>query len=143
MAFCKKLTPKIKNILSKVDAAVNEYSNAALSITGSIKAILGSPAGELLTQIIPGTWDENLKAKAADALGKIVDGLAIAKNISAEPDLEKKLQIFVNDLGQQHPEYKEAMLFKIASLLTKYMHGEVLTQAEYDIVTQAKYMDLK
>lgn len=143
MAFCKGMGRKIKTIVNKVDDVVNKYSNAALEITAKLKPFLSGPLGQLITDIIPGTWDDELRNKASVALNAIVGNLSIASEISKEPDLTKKLQLFMDELKKQHPEYQQAMLFKTASLLTKYMHGAQLSQSEYDIITQAKYIDKK
>lgn len=143
MAFCKKLRPKIQAIIKKVDAVVNKYSDSALEITSTLKTILGGPVGQIITGIIPGTWDDELRQKAVKALDIIVNNLSMAKDIAAEPDLNKKVQLFLKEIADQHPEYQEAMLFKIASLLTKYMHGELLSNSEYDLITQAKYISKK
>ncbi len=141
MAFCNR--NKIKQIISKVDKNVNKYSDAALNITAALKPWINGPLGQLITEVIPGTWGDDLRSKAMQALDVIVGNLSIAKEIAAEPNINKKVQLYLAELSKQHPEYQEAMLFKIASLLTKYMHGAQLSQSEYDLITQAKYISKK
>lgn len=143
MAFCKGMRPKIKTIINKVDKFVDTAANNALDITARLKPLLDSPLGAVLTEIIPGTWDNELRTKASDLLGTIVSGLTVSKTIAAEPDLTKKIQLFMCEIATQHPEYQEALLFKIASLLTKYLHGDKLSDSEYDLITQAKYISKK
>lgn len=143
MAFCKNFNPKVRKLLKKIDDALNDYLGLALSISGKIKSILSSPMAYALTDIIPGDKDDAMHDKAVGALGYTIDALTALKAITEETDVKKKLDMFLAELSERQPEYKEAMLFKIASLLTKSMHGGVLTQAEYDVLVQGQYMNKK
>ena len=143
MAFCKGLRPKIAKIVNKIDATVSKFCTAATDITSNLKKVINSPVVDIITAIIPGTWDDGLVKIARAALSKTVDALTTVDAITSEPDLEKKMQLFMAELAKQRPDLQEAMLFKIASLLLKAMHGDQLTQSEYDLITQAKVISFK
>ena len=143
MPFCKGLRPKIIAIVNKVDDVVNHYLTAAVGITGKLRSIINSPVADVITALIPGTWDDALKEQARAALSVTVNALTTVETIISEPDLNTKVQLFMAELAKQRPDLQEAMLFKIASLLLKAMHGDQLTQSEYDLITQAKVISLK
>lgn len=140
MSCGNKLKKKIAEISNKVDAAVREYAGYALSISTNIKKIIDSPLGDLVTQVIPGDWDDNLKAKAADALGKAVDALDYTNRIASTPLLEDKLKLFVAGLSDQSNEFKESQLKKTMDLVTKYMDGQRLKDHEYEMAASGTFI---
>ena len=138
-----KLKKKIVTITKKASDIVREYAGYALEISSNLKVMLDSPLGELVTAIIPGSWDDNLKAKGSSALGKAIDVLALTTDIANEPDLEKKLKMFTEALADKSPEFRESQLKKIMDLITKYMDGEKLKDHEYEAITMANFISVK
>ena len=94
MGCGSKTRRKIAQITNAVDVAVKEYAGYALSISTNIKAIIDSPLGDLVTQVIPGTWDDELKSKASAALAKAMDTLCVSIKMADAPNLEEKLKLF-------------------------------------------------
>lgn len=137
MSCGSKLKRKINEVTGKVDSVVKEYAGYALSISTNIKNILDSPLGDLVTQIIPGTWDDELREKATDALVKTVDVLALTSDIANTKDLNQKLRMFVAGLADKSPEFKQSQLKKIADLVTAYLDNNKLASHMYEATTLA------
>ncbi len=137
MGCGNKTRRKIAQITSAIDETVKTYAGYALSISTNIKAVIDSPLGDLVTQIIPGTWDDELRAKATDALVKTVDVLALTTDIANTKDLNQKLRMFVAGLSDKSKEFKESQLKKIADLIVAYMDEKKLASHMYEATTLA------
>ena len=140
MGCGNKTKRKIAQITNAIDVTVREYAGYALSISTNIKAMLDSPLANLVTQVIPGTWDDELKAKGTVALGKAIDDLCVSIKMAETPNLEDKLKLFTEWMAGESPEFKESQLKKIADLVVKYMDGAKLRDHEYEMVTAATYI---
>ena len=140
MSCGRKLKKKIAEISGKVDDAVKQYAGYALNISTNIKSILDSPVGDLVTAIIPGSWDNELKDKASKALAITVDALGLTKGIAEESDLNMKIKMFMSGLSDRSPEFKESQLKKVMDLLTKYMDGGRLKDHEYEAATMGTFI---
>lgn len=101
---------------------------------------MDSPLGDLVTQIIPGDWDDNLKAKASEALGKAVDVLDYTNRIASTPELEDKLKLFITGLYDQSSEFRESQLKKTMDLITAYLDNNKLKTHEYEAATMGTFI---
>ena len=137
--FCTKANAEIKAALNKFDAYVDAHVDTALKITSTMKSLLASPIGDVLTALIPGTADDVLRAKLVSGLSKVVDALSIVDACKQYTDLNDKLKCFMQQLAAKDPALQDALLFKIASLLVGALDGNQLQQSLYDLYTQAKY----
>ncbi len=74
--------------------ATIEQSN---EFTNKVKAWLQNPIGDILTAVIPGTWDNELKAKAETALGTISTNLAVITGcVNENSDADNQLVCVYN-----------------------------------------------
>jgi len=137
MGCGNKTKRKIAQITNAVDAAVREYAGYALSISTNIKAMLDSPLANLVTQVIPGTWDDELKAKGTVALGKAIDDLCVSIKMAETPNLEDKLKLFTEWMAGESKSFKESQFKKIADLVTGYMDEKKLASHFYEATTLA------
>lgn len=104
---------------------VKEKAEIALKVTRCIKAVLESPVADIITAIIPTDIDDRLKTKAIAALGKVIDRLE-------NPTLES----LIEELKRLPDTKRNALLIKIASLLTAELDGNELKENKYDSVVQ-------
>lgn len=137
--FCLKIKNQLRNFYRLFDRSVDEYINIALSITKALKDIVQSPAAAVLTAIIPGTLDDRLKAQAEHALEQAVKALTIAGKCSDSKSLTEYINCFATELRKQDERLRDALLLKLASLITAELDGRRLKAHHYDLFTQAKY----
>ena len=141
--FCSGLRKKLKKALAAFDNYVEAHVDIALSITTAIKNVLQSPVADLITAIIPGDLDGILKLKAIGILTASVDALTIVKKCESETDVNKKLQCFIDGIKQLDPKLQDALLIKLASLLTAGLDDNKLAGNLYDLYVQAKFVATK
>ena len=138
--FCTKVNAEIKSALKQFDQYVDAHIDTALQITTTLKAMLSSPAADIITSIIPGTADDVLRTQLLNALNKITEALSIVDSCKQYTDLNDKLKCFVQQLSQRDPKLQDAILLKLSSLLAAELDGNKLKQSLYDLYTQAKYV---
>ena len=141
--LCPKAGGKIKTALKQFDQYVDAHIETALQITTALKNILASPVADIVTAIIPGNLDNTIRTQLLNATTKAVEVLTITDNCKQCTNAEEKLKCFVQQIQQRDPQLQDAILQKLASLLTAQLDGQRLKQALYDLYTQAKYVSNK
>lgn len=141
--FCTTLKTKVKALLTQFDSYVDSHVDLALQVTTAIKNVLASPVTDVLTAIIPGTLDDTIRTGLVNALTKVIDALTIADACKQYTDLNDKLSCFIQQIKQRDPQLQDALLQKLASLLSGELDGNRLKQSLYDLYTQAKYTTAK
>lgn len=141
--YCTKMRGKLKRLLQQIDRYIDEHTETALKITTTLKGMLESPVADIITAIIPGDADELIRKHLIAALDLATNALSIANECAAQKTLNDKLQCFVTQLRKYPPEVQDALLQKLASLLTRQLDGNKRKQSLYDLYTQAKYAAAK
>jgi hypothetical protein len=141
--FCPKASGKIKSALKQFDQYVDAHIELALQVTTALKKILSSPVTDIITAIIPGNLDDNIRTQLINALNKAIEALTIVDSCRQCTGLDDKLKCFVQQIQQRDPQLQDAILQKLASLLASGLDGQRLKQALYDLYTQAKYVTTK
>ena len=137
--FCSKFRAKIKSFLRKIEMEVFNHASIALSVTTGLKKFLTGTAGDILTVVIPGELDNLLKDKVVAALNYAIPLLDGFNDCSKEDSLERKLSCVVDFLKSKYPDAADALLMKLAALITNYLHGGKLQQHQYDVAAQIQY----
>ncbi|RTL56233.1 MAG: hypothetical protein EKK37_17320 [Sphingobacteriales bacterium] len=143
MAFCKNFFAKIKRIYSQIDDALKQYVPLALTVTRKIKEALQSPAADLIEQLIPGDVDKTIRSLLIKGLDYAITSLLVVDECNAAATLEEKLACYMKYLQKLSPDARDAALIKLASLISKDMHGHQLKQHVYDLFTQGKFSEQK
>ncbi len=138
--FGNKIKGQIKDLLQHFDKAVEGHIDTALQITTRIKAMLNSTQGDILLTIVAGLENKEI-VKAG--LNEILGALTSANECKQYSDPGEKLTCFIKQLKQFDPKLQDALLQKLASLLTGYLDGGRMKQFVYDLFTQAKYSTTK
>ena len=127
--FCTSLKNKIRALLRQFDTFIDAHIDTALQITTAIKSILASPVADILTAIIPGDVDSAIRAQLLAALTKAIEALTIADSCKQYTDPADKVKCFITQLQQRDPQLQDAVLQKLASLLTGELDGQRLKQS--------------
>ncbi len=101
--------------------------------------MLSSPVADVVTAIIPGELDNNAKSQLLTVLNKAIDVLTIAEDCKQYNNLNDKLKCFAQEVNKRDPQLQDALLQKLASLVSGQLDGNRLQQYLYDLYTQAKY----
>lgn len=139
MSFCKSVRSKIKSILRKFDKEVEEHVDTALLVTTSIKKFLRSPVSDIINAIIPGQIDDLIRAKLLVILPYAIDTLTIIDHCKDAKTLNEKAACYIDQLKKVDPALQEAILHKLAAIITRELDGNKLAQSVYDLFVQAQY----
>jgi hypothetical protein len=84
--------------------AAKKHSHVAVKVTDGLRKVVASPVADLLTAIIPGDLDNELKFKLRQELPKIAAKVAIAHNIlqaTEDPTLAlSRIREYIASLGE-------------------------------------------
>jgi len=141
--FCTRMKGRLKAMLTGFDSFMDDHIDMALKVTTAMKQLLSSPVTDIITALIPGDLDNILRDKLLSALNKAVEALSIAKHCKQHAALNDKLKCFIEQLQISDPDLQDALLLKLASLLSGHLDGQRLRQSFYDLYTQAKYSTAK
>lgn len=141
--FCTKFKSRLKKILQQFDNYIDTHIDIALKVVSAMKSILSNPAASILTAIIPGELDEEIRKKLVNILGKVTEALTMVEECKQFTDINDRLNCFIQQLHQLDPQLQDAILQKVASLIAGHLDGLRFKQSVYDLYTQAKYTSQK
>lgn len=135
--FCKKCQPKIKLLLKKIDNVLIENLDVAIDVVNTIKKAINSPIALTIIDVTPTNLDNKITALLSKNLQIAAISLGLVKTARENPDeFLKQLQDALKELP--HPT-KEALLFKLAALITKLLDKGRFENHIYDAATQLHY----
>ncbi len=137
--FCNKFGNKIRDVYKKFDNAVKESVETSIAITANLKQLLNGNIVNVLTMVIPGTWDDEVINKAKQALEFAVDKLQLTNKCLEKPTLAEKIACFAFELKGQSPLMQQAVLHKLASLMASQLDGNRFSRSDYDSYVQGIY----
>lgn len=139
----RKLRDAIREFFGALPAKIKTIAAQSLQVTTAIKSILSNPVADVVTAIIPGDWDDALKATVLQAIEKALPYLQIVDNCKHHTNVEDMLKCWVAEVAKLPKHAQNAMLHKLASLLMAQMHNNELKQSLYDYYQQAYYSSQK
>lgn len=142
MKLLKRLWKSIVAIFNKADDFLEAHVTQALRLTSALKKLLDSPVADIVEALIPGDIDKLIREKLLLALDASVKALGIIDTCKGLNDADK-LRCIVAELQKLPKDGRDAVLFKMAALLVKYMHGSKMSQHMYDLITQARYYQIR
>ncbi len=137
------LRQAFRNLFKTIPADVKIYASQALDVTTKIKKLLDNPVADIITGIIPGTWDDNLKAAVLRALDESLPYLLIVDRCKEHTELPEMISCWVLELKKLPKHTQDALLAKLASLITAYLDKKELRTSHYDLYTQLLYSGMK
>ena len=137
--FCSTIKTKVKSLLRQFDNFVDAHVDMALTVTTNPRNFLASPVADAVTALIPGNLEAGLKNDLVMALNKAIQALTILDSCKQVTDLNGKIKCFAQQVQTLSPDLQDAVLQKLASLMSGNLDGSKLKQNLYDLYTQAKY----
>jgi hypothetical protein len=142
MKFFKRIWKAISSLWNKVDDYLEQNVEQALAVTGGLKKFLESPVADIIEALIPGNIDKVVRERLLQATKVAVSSLGIVDTCKGLSDADK-FKCIVAELAKLPPDGRDAVLFKLASLITKNLNGAKLPQRTYDLLVQGKYFEIK
>ncbi len=136
--FFQKIWSFLNLLIGNVDVWVKENVTPSIEFVEKLKSLLDNPVADILTAIIPGSWDDALKAKIIANLQKVLSILQVTADITSETDPAQQLLKLIEFLKTLSPALRNAYYFKIASELAKQFNGgkEDVAGHSVDLLTQ-------
>lgn len=121
--FLQSIGNWIKGLLDGIPNEIREKAEIALRVTDLIKQYIDSPVADIITAVIPGDLDDEVKEKIRACLIRLEGWLHA---------------LHTTDKKQLH-----AILIKIASEITACLDDNELPENRYDTITQVVYSSKK
>jgi hypothetical protein len=137
--FCIKVRNRVKQVLQRFDSFIDVHAELALKVTSTLKNILSSPVADIVTALIPGDADDVIREQLLTALEYATNALLAAEECGACAGLEAQLACLTAHVRRCPEDKRDALLQKMASLLTRKLDGSRMKQNLYDLFVQAKY----
>lgn len=135
--FLHNLWQSIKHLFDKVEEEVKKEVVVAIAIVQQIKVIVDSPVADVVTALIPGTVDDQIKEKLREWLPKILLELGMIQSIANMTNVNDQLNAILAKLKLSSDDTKNAFYHSLASLiLTKISDGKLTWS---DAVAIAEY----
>lgn len=148
----KKFFQKIVSFLQvlfggSLDNWIHEHVQPSIEFVQNFKKMLDSPFTNIITALIPGEWDDKLRDKMSENLGKAIDLLMAGNAIAEEPDWSNKIMKLLTYLKSVSPDMQSAVFNRLAGLLTKLSAGDAALENvknhSVDLLVQLQYSKLK
>ena len=117
----------LSDLFNKIPAHIKEYAEAAIAITKQVQDGLNSGTAIIITELIPGEWDDNLRTEANSILTFLLEVLKAIDNIGSA---ENKVAT-------------DAIYAKMASALIGIQDKKELPENKYDLYMQSIYSKSK
>lgn len=143
MAFCSGFISKIKRFFKRITNVLVVNAELALKVTTAIKEFVDGAAVSLAVMLTKTELDNQLRDKFSYALGVSIDALGIVTKCSKAEDLEAKLICLVEELKKMNSPLRDAVLIKLAGLLTADLDNKEQKQNVYDALVQGLYSSNK
>jgi hypothetical protein len=116
----------IKKVFKKLDQPLKDALHVGVFITDKLKTFAESETADILTAIIPGEWDDQLKNALRAFLPKILVELKLAENCANQSDPNEVLKCAIQTLQQMGGDWikdsvKKDFLDSLATEITVLM----------------------
>lgn len=126
-------------IWHKAQPLVEEYMTKAIEVGTLIRNALKSDETILLTQIIPGTWDDVLRQKIVDILEKVLPELTIYDQCASLTDPQELIECILRNLKFSSDRARDLFIHDLVALITADLSDGKFTMQEILAVLELKY----
>ena len=125
--FLSKIWNEIKNLFAGIPAELKIAIHLGVTITENIKNFVDSPAADILTALIPGDIDDELKSLLRSKLPVILTELKLADSCSGLSDPIEITNCAVKVLQGLDTDIKSAFLHNLAIFIAETASDGKLT----------------
>lgn len=128
-----------RNLFHTIPNKIREYASKSLEVTTALKNMLNSPVLDIVTALIPGTWDDAIRSAMVAALEKSLPYLQVVDKCKDAATLEEMVLCWLTEVRKMPQHVQNALLMKLAALLTAILDNNDLRQSHYDYYLQLLY----
>lgn len=129
-SFLSKIWTEVKSLFDGMPADLKIAIHIGVIITENIKSFVDSPAADVLTAIIPGDLDDDLKNLLRAKLPAILTELKLADSCSSLTDPSQITACAVNVLQGLDGDIKSAFLHNLSILTAQVVADGKLTWSD-------------
>lgn len=126
----------MRKFLNDVTPEIQEKVGYALTFTGAIRDAVNSDVAVAITDAIPGTWDDTIRAAVSDAASAAIEKLNIINLCVGKETLEERIQCLLDALKNVSHASANGFLIKLAQLLVAHLDNNEKKESFYDTITQ-------
>lgn len=138
-SFLSKIWAEVKSLFDGIPAELKTAISIGVVITEGIKTFVDSPVADVLTAIIPGTLDDDLKTLLRAKLPEILTELKLADNCSGLTDPSQITACAVKVLQGLDGDIKSAFLHSLSILVAQVAADGKLTWSDGVYILQWYY----
>lgn len=140
-SFLAKIWAEVKSLFEGIPAELKTAIQIGVTITEAIKNFVDSPAADILTAIIPGDLDDELKTLLRAKLPEILTELKLADSCGSLTDPAQITACAVKVLQGLDGDIKNAFLHSLSILIAEVAADGKLTWSDGVYILQWYYQN--
>lgn len=129
-SFITKLWAEIKSLFDGIPAELKTAIHVGVVVTEGLKAFVDSPAADVLTAIIPGDIDDDLKNLLRAKLPQILTELKLADSCAGLTDPSQITKCAITVLQSLDGDINSAFLHSLSILIAQVASDSKLTWSD-------------
>ena len=126
-SWLKKIWKAIQSLFNRIPAELKTAIHTGVVVTENIKNFVDSPVADILTSLIPGETDNNIKIALRKALPLLLSQLKLADNCSAASTTEEVMTCAIKSLQSLTGDVKSAYLHNLSVMIARIASDGKLT----------------
>ncbi len=139
--FLAKIWSEIKNLFDGIPAELKTAVHIGVVVTENIKNLVDSPVADVLTAIIPGDLDDEIKNWLRAKLPVILTELKLADSCGALTDPQEITKCAIKVLRGLDGDIKSAFLHNLSVLIAQVASDGKLSWADGVLILQWYYQN--
>jgi hypothetical protein len=139
--FLRHLWHSIKNLFDKVEAEVKKDVVVAITVVQQIKSVVDSPVADVITAMIPGELDDQIKQQLRVLLPKLILELTLVQSVANIEDENAQLQAILDKLKLSGDDAKNAFYHSLASLILQKLSDGKLSWTDAVAISEYYYQN--
>jgi hypothetical protein len=139
--FLRHMWQSIKNLFDKVEAEVKKDVVVAISVVQQIKTVVDSPVADVVTAMIPGQLDDQIKTILRNLLPKLILELSLVQSVTDIEDQNAQLQAILEKLKLSSDDVKNAFYHSLASLILEKLSDGKLSWPDAVAISEYYYQN--
>lgn len=139
--FLHHLWQSIKNLFDHVEAEVKKDVVVAISVVQQLKAVVDSPVADVVTALIPGDLDDQIKLRLRELLPKLILELSLVQSVVNIEDQNAQLQAILEKLKLSGDDTKNAFYHSLASLILQKLSDGKLSWTDTVAISEYYYVN--
>lgn len=116
-SFIDGIWSAIKGLFNKLEQEEKKLLPIVITVVQNIKNFVDSPVADVITALIPGDLDDQIRGKLQAFLPKILLELSMLNTCQALPDTNSQLQCILQNLKLSSDSTKDIYYHGLASLI--------------------------